>query len=169
MRDEMIAGADMTWKNGRTGCVFQLNISPGGLPKLPIRQALLSPLGLAGDDHRNKQVHGGLERALCLYSLERLLALQAEGHPVFAGAMGENLTLSDLDWDQMVPGVQLKIGKDVVVQITRYTIPCASLTDCFIDGKIERVLQEKYPGWSRLYAKVSQEGIIRVGDPVIFI
>lgn len=151
----------------QTGRVFQLNISPGGVPKLPIRQAVLNSLGLVGDDHRSKKVHGGPERALCLYSLERLQALQAEGHPIFAGAMGENLTLSGLDWDQIAPGLQMQIGKDVVVEITRYATPCANLTDCFVGGRIERVLQEKHPGWSRLYAKVLQEGEIWVGDPVI--
>ena len=149
-----------------TGSVFQLNVSPGGVPKLPIRQAYLSILGLAGDDHRNKKVHGGPERALCLYSLELLQALQAEGHPVFAGALGENLTISGLDWEKMVPGVKLQIGKQVLVEITRYTTPCSNLVESFIDEKIERVLQEKNPGWSRLYTRVLQEGEIRVGDPV---
>lgn len=151
----------------KTGRVFQLNISPGGVPKLPIQQAQLTSLGLAGDDHRSKNAHGGPERALCLYSLERLQALQAEGHPIFGGAMGENLLLSGLDWDEMVPGTRLQIGEQVVVEITRYTTPCSNLTDYFNAGKIERVLQDKHPGWSRLYTRVLQEGSIRVGDPVI--
>jgi MOSC domain-containing protein YiiM len=149
-----------------TGRVFQLNISPGGVPKLPVRQAHLSTLGLAGDDHREKNAHGGPERALCVYSLELLQALQAEGHPVFAGALGENLTISGLDWKKMVPGVKLQVGKQVVVEITRYTTPCSNLTDSFILGKFERILQSKNPGWSRLYTRVLQEGEIRVGDPV---
>lgn len=150
----------------QSGRVFQVNISPGGVPKLPIRHAYLNSLGLVGDDHRSKNVHGGPERALCLYSLERLQALQAEGHPVFAGAMGENLTLSGLDWDQIIPGVQLQIGKDVVVEATKYTTPCSNLIECFIEGKIARVLQEKNPGWSRVYTRVLQEGEIWVGAPV---
>jgi MOSC domain-containing protein YiiM len=112
--------------------------------------------------------HGGPERALCLYSLERLQALQAEGHPIFAGAIGENLDISGLDWEKIVPGVKLQIGKEVLVEITRYTTPCSNLTDSFIDGKFERVLHQKHPGWSRLYAQVLQEGEIRVGDPVTF-
>jgi MOSC domain-containing protein YiiM len=150
-----------------SGRVFQLNISPGGVPKLPIRQAFLNSLGLVGDDHRSKNAHGGPERALCIYSLERLQALQAEGHPIFAGAMGENLLISGVNWDQMVPGVQLHIGKDVVVEVTRYTTPCSNLTDSFIGGRFERVFQEKHPGWSRLYTKVLREGEIWVGDSVI--
>lgn len=157
----------MNQSNIQTGRVFQLNISPGGVPKLPVRHAFLRTSGLVGDDQRNKKVHGGPERALCLYSLERLQALQAEGHPVFAGAMGENLTLSGLDWGQVVPGVLLQIGKDVLVRVTRYTMPCASLTGCFMAGKIERVSQEKYPGWSRVYTEVLREGEIWVGDPVV--
>jgi MOSC domain-containing protein YiiM len=161
-------GAVMSENNFFTGRVFQINISPGGVPKLPVRQAVLNSLGLEGDDHRSKHVHGGPERALCLYALERIQALQAEGHPVFAGAMGENLTLSGIDWEGVSPGVQMQIGKDVLIEITRYTTPCANLIDCFVGGRIERVLEEKNPGWSRLYARVLQEGEIWVGDPVSF-
>jgi MOSC domain-containing protein YiiM len=156
----------MPEKEQQTGRVFSIHISPGGVPKLPVRQAVLHPLGLAGDDHLSKHVHGGPDRALCLYSVERIQALQAEGHPVFPGAMGENLTLSGLDWDEVSPGAHLQIGEDVLVEITSYTTPCASLVDCFTGGEISRVLQEKHPGWSRLYVKVLQEGEIRVGDPV---
>ena len=156
----------MVDENLQTGRVFQINISPGGVPKLPVRQASLNTLGLAGDDHRSKHVHGGPERALCLYSVERIQALQAEGHPVFAGAMGENLTLSGLDWERVTPGMQMQIGKVVLIEITRHTTPCANLIDCFVGGRIDRVLEERNPGWSRVYARVLQEGEIWVGDPV---
>ncbi|MFN2109684.1 MAG: MOSC domain-containing protein, partial [Anaerolineae bacterium] len=77
--------------------IFQINISHGGVPKLAVRSAEVTELGLVGDTHNNTKVHGGPTRALCLYSLERILALQAEGHPIFAGSTGENLTLAGLD------------------------------------------------------------------------
>ena len=53
------------------------------------------PAGLEGDRHRNRKLHGGPDRALCLFSLERIEALQAEGHPIEPGTLGENLTLAD--------------------------------------------------------------------------
>ena len=60
--------------------IFQLNCSPGGLPKLAVREAVVTQLGLIGDDHKFPEIHGGPERALCLFSLDRIIELQAEGH-----------------------------------------------------------------------------------------
>jgi len=53
--------------------IFQINSSPGGVPKLAVREATLTELGLVGDDHNFPDIHGGPERALCLFSLERIL------------------------------------------------------------------------------------------------
>ena len=64
-----------------TSRVFQINISDGGVPKLPVQSVEVTADGLAGDRQRNLKYHGGPDRAVCLYSLERLLALQDQGHP----------------------------------------------------------------------------------------
>lgn len=108
----------------------------------------------------------GAKRALCIYSLERILALQEEGHPIFPGATGENLTLSGVDWDQVVPGARLKLGAEVVAEVLSYTEPCAAIKQYFAGGKIGRMLQDRNPGWSRVYAQVLEPGEIRVGDAV---
>ena len=50
--------------------------------------------GLEGDRQRDLRFHGGPLRAVSLYSLELIEALQAEGHPIAPGAMGENLTMA---------------------------------------------------------------------------
>jgi MOSC domain-containing protein YiiM len=146
--------------------IFQINVSLGGVPKLPVRQAEVTSLGLVGDAHNNLKVHGGPRRALCLYSLERILALQAEGHPIFPGATGENLTLAGLSWETLTPGAHLRLGADVLIEITSYTAPCPKITEAFADGDIRRMSQEVYPGWSRLYAQVLTPGAICIGDPV---
>jgi MOSC domain-containing protein YiiM len=147
------------------GQIFQINLSPGGVPKLAVLEAELTPNGLVGDDVRHPHVHGGPERAVCLYSLERLLELQKEGHPIFPGAMGENLTLSGLDWEQLQPGRRLRLG-EVRIEITNYTVPCNALQPFFIDGKYSRVSQNHYPGWARVYARVLQPGRLKVGNSV---
>ena len=33
------------------GRIFQLNCSPGGVPKLPAREAMVNELGIVGDGH----------------------------------------------------------------------------------------------------------------------
>jgi len=150
--------------------IFQINASQGGVPKLGLHPATITFEGLVGDRQNNPDVHGGPDRALCLYSLERILALQQEGHPIYPGAIGENLTISGLDWDEVVPGKRLQIGDNVVVLLTSFTQPCNSIVAAFSGGKSStRVSQKLHPGWSRLYARVEQEGSIKVGDPVKFI
>ena len=74
------------------GRIFQLNCSDGGVPKLGVREAVVTETGLACDRQRDLRYHGGPERAVCLYALERILELQNEGHPIFPGSAGENVT-----------------------------------------------------------------------------
>lgn len=148
------------------GRVFQINTSPGGVPKIARLRGDVTALGITGDLHRDTEHHGGVERALCLYSLERILALQEEGHPIYPGAIGENLTLTGLEWSTITPGVRLRLGEEILVEITRYTTPCSNLVDYFLANDISRVSEKTHPGWSRVYARVLQTGSIRTGDPV---
>jgi len=149
-----------------TGQIFQLNISAGGVPKLAVRQGEVNELGLVGDEHRFPDIHGGPERALCLFSLERILELQAEGHPIFPGAVGENITIAGIDWQQVVPGVQLALGEEVLLEITSYTSPCNTIPASFAEGQYQRISQKVHPGWSRVYARVLRAGALRVGQKV---
>lgn len=148
------------------GRVFQLNASPGGVPKLAVREAEVTELGLAGDAHKFPDIHGGPERAVCLFSLERIVELQGEGHPIFPGAVGENVTISGIDWNQVVPGKQLSLGEEVIVEITSYTSPCNSIPDSFVEGEYQRISQKVHPGYSRVYARVLRPGRIAIGQPV---
>ncbi len=147
--------------------IVQVNISKGGVPKLPVMVAEVTELGLVGDGHNEPpHIHGGPERALCLYSLERIEALAAEGHPIFAGAVGENVTVGGLDWDAVVPGARLALGPAVLVEITRYTTPCRTNARWFAGGDFNRMHHNLRPGWSRVYARVITAGVIRPGDAV---
>jgi MOSC domain-containing protein YiiM len=146
--------------------IFQISISPGGVPKLPVPAARVTELGLEGDGHRSLEHHGGPERALCLFSLEQIRLLQAEGHSVGPGSIGENLTLEGLDWEGVTPGSRLGLGDEAVIEVTRYTSPCVEITRYFADGDVSRVSQKRHPGSSRVYARVLRTGAIRQGDPV---
>jgi MOSC domain-containing protein YiiM len=148
------------------GRIFQLNTSPGGVPKLPLREAMVGELGLEGDGHSFPDIHGGPERALCLFSLECILELQAEGHPIYPGAAGENVTIVGLEWDKLLPGDQLALGDEVLIEITRYTTPCNSMEPAFLDGNYARLSQKANPGHSRVYAKVLKTGRLAIGQPV---
>lgn len=148
------------------GALSFINLSNGGVPKLPVEECVVGEEGLAGDRHRDLRFHGGPLRAVVLYSLEVIQALQGEGHPIAPGTIGENLTVSGLDWSLMVPDAELDVG-EVRLQLTKYTSPCANIAGSFLGGDFSRVAQKLNPGWSRVSARVVRGGTVRVGDPVI--
>lgn len=145
--------------------IVSLNRSDGGVPKLPVTEARVTANGMEGDRQRNLKYHGGPDRALTIYALELIEALRAEGHAFAPGAAGENITVSGLDWAQMVPGRRLRLG-EVAVELTEYADPCRTLVNLFADRKFSRVGERRHPGWSRVCARVLREGTLRVGDPV---
>ena len=136
------------------------------MPKHPVETAEVTVGGVAGDAQREREFHGGPDRALCIFSMELIRTLQTEGHPIAPGQIGENLTVEGLDWDKVAPGARLLLGEDVLVEVTRYTSPCASIRTSFRGGEYARVSQKRHPGASRVYARVLRTGAIRRGDPV---
>jgi MOSC domain-containing protein YiiM len=148
------------------GRIVQINVSPGGVPKRPVEAAEVTASGVAGDAQRNLRYHGGSERAVCLFALETIRTLQAEGHPIEPGHIGENLTLEGIDWTAVTPGVRLLLGEDVLLEVTRYTSPCMNIRASFRGGDYARVSQKQHPGASRVYARVVRTGTVRRGDPV---
>ena len=151
------------------GRIFQLNVSNGGVPKLAVREAVLTTEGLEGDRQRNRRYHGGPERALCLFALELVLELQTEGHPIFPGSVGENLTVVGLDWGRLTPGARLALGAEAQVEISSYTAPCKIIAASFAGGHFKRISQKVHPGHSRLYARVLRHGRVAVGQKVMLL
>ena len=82
-----------------SGRLESINVSGGGVPKHSVFETLITVHGVAGDAQDDLRYHGGPDRAVVLFSLELIHALQREGHPIVVGSIGENLTLSGLDWD----------------------------------------------------------------------
>jgi MOSC domain-containing protein YiiM len=146
-----------------TGTIVQLSISAGGVPKHAIAFADVTRLGLAGDVQKHRRIHGGPDRALCLFALEVIDRLRAEGHPIAPGTTGENITIRGLDWPSIYPGDRLALGAAVVLEITELTDPCKQIRASFQNHFFRRILAH---GDSRLYARVLSEGFLRVGDPV---
>src|SRR5690606_6700146 len=115
-----------------------------------------------------RRYHGGPDRAVCVYALELIEALQDEGHPIVPGAIGENLTLHGIDWTGIRSDARLEVG-EALLEITRATTPCHTIAAAFTDGEFTRVSQKVHPGWSRFYARVLKEGIVTAGDRVTLV
>ena len=147
-----------------TATIVQLSISRGGVPKHAILEAEVTRAGIAGDVQKHLKFHGGPERALCLFALEVIERLRAEGHPIAPGSTGENITIRGLPWAELDVGARLALGATVVVEITSLTIPCKQIAGSFVDREFRRLLLR---GDARLYARVLAGGTLRPGDPVV--
>ncbi len=150
----------------RTGSVVSINVSDGGVPKRRVTAAKVSLSGLEGDAHNDRKHHGGPEKAVCLYSLETIRALQREGHSIDIGTAGENVTVQGVDWELVVPGARLRVGDEVLLEVASFTTPCKTIRESFIDGRFARISQNIHPGWSRVNARVLAGGEIHTGDSV---
>ena len=149
-----------------TASVHQINVSNGGVPKLPVEKADVAVGGIVGDYQADRKHHGGPGQDLCLFSLEVIQALQQEGHPIEPGFTGENLTIAGLDWSLMRPGLRIRIGTDVIAEVTWPTAPCSKNAASFAEGNFRRMSEEQHPGWSRWYATVLTPGPVARGDTV---
>ena len=93
-----------------SGTVHSINTSNGGVPKFSRAWAHIRATGVDGDRQEDRRYHGGPDRAVCLYSLDLIEALQGEGHPITPGSIGENLTLHGVAWQDMRPDTRVEIG-----------------------------------------------------------
>ncbi len=142
------------------GVLAQLNVSSGGMPKLPVLFARVTVAGLDGDQHRNQKIHGGPARAVCLYSEELYAELRDAGIGVSAGNIGENFTTRGIDLRRLARGDHFRIGGECVIEITAVRVPCRQLRMWHPD------LPELIVGRSGWLASVVSEGVVKAGDPV---
>jgi MOSC domain-containing protein YiiM len=160
------------------GSIVQINVSRGGVPKLPVPEATVNILGVEGDEHAHPQFHGGPQKALLLICAEVIDELRDEGFPLFYGALGENITTRGLDHKDFRVGQQFRIGAQLWIEVTQVRAPCHQL-DVYGAGKIQKTIYDKKvkagdpdtPKWamSGVYASVVRPGSIRPGDIITLI
>jgi MOSC domain-containing protein YiiM len=148
------------------GRVLQVNISPGGVPKLPVERTWVGPLGLDGDAHHHATVHGGPHRAVALLAIEAIERVQADGHPIEPGSVGENLTTTGIELARLPVGSRLAIGDQLVLELSAPANPCNVIQGSFREGKSGRISILTHPDDSRMYARVLTQGEVRPGDLV---
>ena len=146
-----------------SGRIFHLARSDGGAPKHSVSEGMVGELGLEGDRQKHTKFHGGPTRALCLYSLELIQKLQAEGHPIYPGSTGENVTISGIDWSALTSGTRLQLGPDVTVELTETADPCKNIGASFTGRTFNRL---EVPGEMRWYCRVTRGGLLRIAMPV---
>ena len=142
-----------------TGTLLQLNVSKGGMPKLPVLFARVTPGGIDGDWQKNRKYHGGEDRAVCLFSVELYDWLRGHAIDLKHGSVGENFTTRGVDLDALKPRDRLRVGA-CVIEITDVRVPCRNLK------KWDDDLPELIVGFSGWVAKVVTEGTVQPNDAV---
>lgn len=156
-------GAGAGHQEGTVDAVF---VSDGGVPKRAVGEAQIGPRGLSGDRQAARQHHGRPSQAVCLWSAEIVASLAAAGHPLVAGAAGENLSVSGLAWATLRPGTLVQVGEARLV-LTGYAEPCHKTAPCFLGGDARVMDHDHHPGGARAYAGVSVPGRVATGDRVV--
>ncbi len=105
---------------------------------------------------------------MCLFSTELIDELNEEGHNFHPGAVGENLTITGIDWSELFAGIRLSVGNSVI-ELTKPASPCSTIEHVFSDSRFSRISEKKNPGWSRWYARVIKEAVVFKGDVVSII
>ena len=159
-----------------TGTVAQINISRGGVPKYPIPEGLVTPLGIEGDLCAHPRFHGGPLQALLLICAEAIEILIGKGYPLFFGALGENITMRGIDPRGLRIGQRYRIG-ELLVELTKVRVPCSAL-DVY-GSSIKRDLYDRRvkagdpssPNWglSGMYATVIKTGAVRQEDIITLV
>ena len=149
------------------GRLLQVNVSAGGVPKLPVDEARVTHAGVEGDRQREVTVHGGPHRAVSILGIEAIRRVAAEGHPIAPGTTGENLTVSGFDVSTLPVGTRLAIGDEVVVELSGPANPCRTIRQSFRELRFGRLSAAGHPADSRMYARVVSEGMVRAGDRIL--
>ena len=148
--------------------IVSINVSgSGGVPKLPLKTAILRFEGVEGDLNRFRmeRKNGDPGRAVSIFSMERILQLQEEGHPIDIGTAGENFTIEGIDWPKMEVGMMIRFGS-TLIRLSEPCAPCSKIGGSFMEDEFSRIDQNKRRGWSRWSASVIEEGAVSVGDAV---
>jgi MOSC domain-containing protein YiiM len=152
--------------------LVQINISSGGVPKRPIPKGEVTFARVRGDDWNDKKHHGHRDQAICLFSVENIAVLKSQGFPLFPGALGENFTTEGLNHHSIRVGQMFRVGKVVVIRISRVRTPCRTITvygegllKAMYDAEVRRGNSDT-PLWGRsgFYAEVIREGTVLPGD-----
>lgn len=158
------------------GSIASLNISRGGVPKLPIAEGFVTPLGIEGDLHAHPAIHGGPLKAVLLLCAEDIEELVAKGYPVSPGALGENFTTRGIDRKQLRSGQRFRVGQ-AVIELTKIRVPCATL-DVYGPAIKSEIYDAEVkagntaaPKWARsgFYGLVVQTGLVRRNDIIALV
>ena len=128
-----------------------------GTVKENVGQGLLKEnLGLAGDAHADCCTH----RQVSLLDISSINKMRNLGLNVNPGDFAENLTTEGIDLISLPVGTCMKVGKEVVLEITQIGKDCHA--GCAIFKQVGKCIMPK----EGVFAKVIRGGLVKDGDEI---
>ena len=121
-----------------------------------VKGILKEDYGLVGDAHADPQTH----RQVSLLSVKSIKKMYSLGLEVGPGDFAENLTVEGLDPLSLSLETRLRIGKEVILEITQIGKECH--TGCAIFRQIGKCIMPK----EGIFTRVIRGGLIRAGDTI---
>lgn len=138
-----------------TGRILALFAGGAGFVKEARSAVDVDPAGAIGDRHYGRSP----DRALLLVPEATYRALRAEGIDVPFGSLGENLVVSGLPADDLIPGTRLSIG-DATFEVAGGCTVCASLAQ--VHPRLPKASYRR----RGVYLRVPQPVPLHAGEPV---
>ncbi|MBC8423312.1 MOSC domain-containing protein [bacterium] len=127
-----------------------------GTTKSPVPTASLQTAhGIVGDAHA-----GSWHRQVSLLALESIDRMRALYPAIEDGAFAENLITSGIDWRRTVVGDRVRIGEDVLLEVTQIGKECHQ--GCIIREKTGDCIMPR----EGIFCSVLTGGVITPGDGV---
>lgn len=133
--------------------------------KQPVAGALeLGPGGFPGDQVSDLKVHGGPDKAVCVYPSEHYPVFsELLGTTLETPAFGENLTTAGLLEADLCVGDRLSVGA-AVTQVSQPRQPCGKLASKHSEARLPRWINERQ--FCGFYLRVLEPGRVAVGDGI---
>lgn len=126
-----------------------------GTKKTNIKKAILKEdFGIVGD------AHAGSIRQVSLLAKESIEKMRSKGLKVGPGDFAENITTQGIDLLILGMGTKLRIGKEVVLEVTQFGKVCH--TRCHIYYQAGDCVMPR----EGIFAKVIKGGLIKGGDKI---
>ena len=127
-----------------------------GTQKVTVEEAYLKKEhGLEGDAHA-----GTWHRQVSFLASEEIDKARQKGLEVTFGDFAENIATTGIDWKNIPVGTRVRLGKDVLVEITQIGKECHKR--CAIYYKAGDCIMPR----EGVFARVLEEGKIKCGDRI---
>lgn len=124
--------------------------------------ARVEGLGFVDDTQADRAVHGGIDKAVYLYSTEHYPDWEALlGERLLPGAMGENLTASGFLEEELAIGDEIEVGS-ALLGVSEPRLPCRTLAARYRRPDMQRLFTEM--GRPGSYFRVLRDGVVQGGD-----